>query len=305
MKIFNTFNIPQKYKKSVIAVGNFDGIHLGHKKVLYHAKKVSKIKKIKFGILTFEPIPVMFFNRNIKNHRINSLEQKKKQLLKIANFIILKKFDKTFSKLSHDYFVKKIINEKIDAKYIFVSKNFRYGRNRLGNVKNLKKLEKNFNYKTVITKPLKKKNKTISSSKIRKFLRQGKIKEANLFLGKKWSVTGKVEKGDQRGRKLGFPTCNLDLKDYVIPKFGVYAVDVMLNNTNLKKGIANVGIRPTFKGKKLLLEVHIFGIKKNLYGKHIIVQFKRFIRSEKKFKNFNDLKKQIKLDIINSKKKNV
>ena len=124
----------------------------------------------------------------------------------------------------------------------------------------------------------------------------GKIKKANKLLGRKWEVIGKVTRGYRRGRKIGFPTCNLNLDNYIIPKCGVYAVNVRINKI-LKKGIANIGYRPTFEGKKLLLEVNIFNLKKNLYDKKINVIFNKFIRPEKKFKNILQLKNQIKKDI--------
>jgi len=123
----------------------------------------------------------------------------------------------------------------------------------------------------------------------------------NKLLGRKWNVEGKVIKGKKRGRKIGFPTCNIKLNDYVIPKLGVYAVKVKSESFN-KNGVANIGYRPTFNGQGLLLETNIFGINKNLYNKVINVSFKKFIRSEKKFKNFDYLKKQIKLDIKQAKK---
>ena len=123
----------------------------------------------------------------------------------------------------------------------------------------------------------------------------------NKLLNRKWSIEGKVIKGEKRGRKIGFPTCNLRLNNYVIPKLGVYAVNVKTSNLS-KNGIANIGYRPTFKGQSLLLETNIFGINKNLYNKIITVCFKKFIRPEKKFKNFEDLKKQIKLDIKQARK---
>ena len=181
-----------------------------------------------------------------------------------------------------------------------MSKNFKFGNKREGDVSKLKKFEKKFFYKTIITPPLKKKKKTISSTIIRKLLKNGKIKKANYLLNRKWEIIGKVIKGSQRGRKIGFPTCNILLKKYIIPKFGVYAVNVKINNIS-KKGIANIGYRPTFNGKKLLLEVNIFGIKKNLYNKNINVIFNKFIRPEKKFNNIIELKNQIKKDIKQAK----
>ena len=301
MKLFKSTSISNNYKNSVIAIGNFDGIHIGHKKVLNAAYKKAKKMKKKFGLLTFEPVPVMFFNKKILNHRLDTLPQKISSLKKEKlDFIIIQKFNKKFSKLSYKDFIRKILFKKIKCKYLYVSKNFKFGKKREGDVAKLKKFEKRFSYKTIITSPLKKKKKTISSTIIRKLLQYGKIKKANYLLNRKWEIIGKVIKGSQRGRKIGFPTCNILLKQYVIPKFGVYAVNVKINNIT-KKGIANVGYRPTFNGKKLLLEVNIFGIKKNLYNKNLNVVFNKFIRPEKKFNNILELKNQIKRDIKQAK----
>ena len=297
MKIFKNTSVTQNYKDSVLAIGNFDGVHVGHKKVLNAAyKKAKKIKK-KFGLLTFEPVPVMFFNKKIINHRLDTLPQKISNLKnKKLDFVIIQKFNRRFSKLSYQDFIYKVLYKEIKCKYLYVSKNFKFGNKREGNVSKLKKFEKKLFYKTIITPPLTKKKKTISSTIIRKLLKRGEIKKANYLLNRKWEVIGKVVKGSQRGRKIGFPTCNILLKKYVIPKFGVYAVNVKIDRL-LKKGIANVSYRPTFNGKKLLLEVNIFGIKKNLYNKNINVIFNKFIRPEKKFKNIIELKDQIKKDI--------
>jgi len=302
MKIYNNLKINHKHKNSVVAIGNFDGLHMGHKKVLTQAKEKAKKSKLQFGLITFEPMPVMFFNSKIKNHRINSIKQKEEQLKKLGlDFIIILKFDKLFSSLSAEQFIKKIIFSKIKSKYLYVSKNFKFGKKRKGNINTLKKFQDIFGFKTIITNPLKNLKKTISSSLIRKSISLGKIKEANKFLNRKWCVIGKVIKGEKRGRKIGFPTCNLKLSNYTIPKLGVYSVAVETNSFT-KRGIANIGYRPTFNGQNLLLEVNIFGINKNLYNKEIRVNFINFIRSEKKFKGLEQLKKQIKIDIIKAKK---
>ncbi len=301
MKIFKSTSISNNYKNSVIAIGNFDGIHIGHKKVLNAAYKKAKKTKKKFGLLTFEPVPVMFFNKKILNHRLDTLDQKISNLKKEKlDFVIIQKFNKKFSKLSYKDFIYKILYKKIKCKYLYVSKNFKFGNKREGNISKLKKLEKKFLYKTIITPPLMKKKKTISSTIIRKLLKNGEIKKANYLLSRNWEIVGKVIKGSQRGRKIGFPTCNILLKKYIIPRFGVYAVNVKINNI-FKKGIANIGYRPTFNGKKLLLEVNIFGIKKNLYNKNINVVFNKFIRPEKKFNNIIELKNQIRKDIKQAK----
>ena len=301
MKIYRNTNLKNKHSKGVLAIGNFDGIHLGHQKVIRDAKQQANKNKLPFGIMTFEPMPVMFFNKKIKNHRINSLDQKINQFKKLKlDFLIIRKFNKKFSKLTAEKFIEKIIFKKTKCKYLYVSNNFRFGFKRKGNIRTLKKFGKKLNYRNLIIKPLKKKNNVISSTLIRKKIREGKINEANKLLNRNWSVDGKVIKGKKRGRKIGFPTCNLKMGNYVIPRFGVYAVKVKTSDFN-KNGVANVGYRPTFNGQSLLLETNIFGINKNLYNKVISVSFKKFIRPEKKFKNFEYLKKQIKFDIKKAK----
>ena len=301
MKIYKNANLNKKHHKGVIAIGNFDGIHLGHQKVINEARKKAKSKKLPFGIITFEPVPVMYFNSKIKNHRINSLEQKKIQLKKLKlDFLIIIKFNKIFSSLTAEKFIKEIIYNKTKCSFLYVSKNFKFGYKRRGNIQTLKKYEKQYNFKSLITRPYKKNKKIISSTLIREKIINGKIREANTLLNREWNIKGKVIKGRQLGRKIGFPTCNLQLNDYIVPRNGVYAVKVKGSNFN-KKGIANVGFRPTFNGKKLLLETNIFGIDKNLYNKEIDISFKKFIRQEKKFKNLEHLKKQIKIDIKKAK----
>ena len=302
MKIYKNPNLNSEHCNGVIAIGNFDGLHLGHQKVINEAKRKANKNRLPFGIMTFEPVPAMFFNKKIKNHRINSLEQKKTQLKKFKlDFLIIIKFNKKFSSQSAEKFIKKIIFQKTKCKYLYVSKNFKFGFKRLGNILTLKKFEKKYDFKNIVTLPFKKGDKMVSSTFIRKKIRSGKIEEVNKLLGRRWCVIGKVIRGQRRGRKIGFPTCNLKLNDYVLPKFGVYAVKVQSNNF-FKNGIANVGYRPTFNGQNLLLETNIFGINKNLYNKEITISFKKFIRPEKKFKNLKYLKKQIQLDIKQAKK---
>ncbi len=301
MKIYRNTNLKNEHCRGVLAIGNFDGIHLGHQKVIKDAKQKASKNKLPVGIMTFEPMPVMFFNKKIKNHRINSLDQKINQFKKLKlDFLIIRKFNKKFSRLTAEKFIEKIIFKKTKCKYLYVSNNFRFGFKRKGNIRILKKFGKKFNYKNLIIEPLKKKNNVISSTLIRKKIREGKIREANKLLNRNWSVDGKVIKGKKRGRKIGFPTCNLKMGNYVIPRFGVYAVKVKTSDF-YKNGVANVGYRPTFNGQSLLLETNIFGINKNLYNKVISVSFKKFIRPEKKFKNFEYLKKQIKFDIKKAK----
>jgi len=302
MKIYNNLKIKKIHKNSVIAIGNFDGLHLGHQKVLNQAKLKAKKENLKFGVITFEPIPSMFFNKNIKHHRINSIEQKIYYLKKIKlDFLIIVKFNILFSNISAENFIEKILTNKLQSKYIFISRNFKFGKKRLGDINTLERFKKKYSYKIIITTPYQKNKKIISSTLIRKNITKGNFDSVRKFLGRSWAIKGEVIRGEKRGRKIGFPTCNIKWASYALPKLGVYGVIVETKEFK-KKGIANIGYRPTFNGKTLLLEVNIFGINKNLYKKTIKVNFIKFIRAEKKFKNISDLKNQIKKDIIAAQK---
>ena len=303
-KLYKNFNIDRRHKNSIVLIGNFDGVHLGHQKLFSLAKNYKKKHSLNIGVITFEPMPKMFFNHELKNFRISSLNQKIDHLKDLkVDFVITKKFDKKFSKTKSTNFIKKILGEKIRPKFIFVSNNFRFGNKREGNVNQLIKFESLCNFKVVKPKPLLINKRIASSSLIRNFLQRGKLEKANKFLNRRWSIFGKVQKGRQLGKKIGFPTANIDIKDYVLACPGVYAVRAKkFKNGNYFKGIANLGYRPTFNGKKILLEVHLFNFSENLYNKYLTVEFKKFIRKERKFKNVDQLKEQIKKDLLKAKK---
>ena len=304
IKLYNNFKIKNYHKNSIILIGNFDGLHLGHQKLFKLAKKYKKKYSCKIGVMTFEPMPKMYFNKNLKNFRISNFQQKINLLKKLnVDFVITKKFNYTFSKTKSLIFIKKVIGKELKPRFIFVSNNFRFGNKREGNVKELIKYESLLKYKTVKPQPLLLKNKVISSSLIRRYLQNGKLNNANELLKRNWSIEGKVQRGRQLGKKIGFPTANIDIKDYVLARPGVYLVKVQKKKgLNFIKGIANLGFRPTFNGKKILLEVHLFNFSENLYNKYLKIEFIKFIRPEKKFKNVDQLKKQINIDLLIAKK---
>ena len=304
MKIFKSANILKNYRESALAIGNFDGVHQGHQKVFRETKRIAKKNKVKFGILTFTPLPVMFFNKKIKNYRLASEAQKIDFLKKNkVDFIININFNKKFSKINALDFIKNTIYKKINPKLLAVSSNFRFGRNRVGDVALLKRFSKKYNYKLLNIKPYKINNKTISSTKIRKYLKSGNIYLANKLLSRTWFIEGVVMKGKKLGRKLGFRTCNINIKNYIIPKHGIYSVKVMIGNKkNAYGGAAYMGARPTFDGQKVFLETNIFNIKKNLYKKKLRIYFLKFIRGDQKFKDSKELIKQMNNDVILAKK---
>jgi len=304
MKIFNTSTISKNYKGSAIAIGNFDGIHQGHQKIFNEAKKFAKKNKIKFGVLTFTPLPVMFFNKKITNHRLISEDQKLKIFKKYKiDFLINVKFNKTFSKINAIKFIKNIIHNKLNPRLIFVSNNFKFGHQRKGDVNMLKKFGKKYNFELIKTSPFKHKGKIISSTKIRKYLQNGNLDLANKLLSRTWFIDGRVKKGKQLGRKLGYRTCNIFIKNYILPKRGIYAVKVLVGNKKkIYNGIAYLGSRPTFGGKEIFLETNIFDIKKNLYNKKLRIFFLKFIRGDEKFDNSSKLIRQMNKDVIIAKK---
>ncbi len=296
LRIYKNFNLSKKDKGAIILIGNFDGLHKGHQKLFNKAKGFKKKFKLKIGVITFDPIPKMFF-KQLNNYRLSNFDQKIQLLKKnYVDFIVNQKFNIRFSKISCHDFIKKILFNKIKPKYIFVSDNFRFGHKRAGDIKLLKSLEKDYDYKIINPSPLKSKKFIISSTLIRKNLEMGNLKKVKKFLGRNWCIEGKVEKGRQLGKKIGFPTCNIDIKNYKIPKIGVYAVKISSKNKKKLRGIANIGYRPTFNQKKLVLEVNIFNFSGNLYNKNLSIEFIEFIRGEKKFNGVLKLKKQIKID---------
>ena len=304
MKLYKNFDISKNHKRSIILIGNFDGVHVGHQKLFKLANSYKKKFNLNIGVLTFEPIPKMFFNDNLKNFRISNINQKNRILKSLGvDFVVTQRFDKKFSKIKSDFFIKEILSQKLKAKYIFVSNNFRFGNKREGDVNQLIKNEKIYDYKIIKPKPLILSQKVISSTYIRSLLEKGNLKKTNKLLGRNWSIEGIVQRGREQGKKIGFPTCNIDIKDYVIAIPGVYAVKVKRKNSNKSlKAIANLGYRPTFNQKKILLEAHIFNFNGNLYNKYLSIEFIKFIRKEKKFKNVNQLRKQIQSDLKTAKR---
>jgi len=304
IKIYNNFKINIKDKNSVILIGNFDGLHSGHQKLFKQANKFKKKLNLKLGVITFDPIPKMFFDKKIKNYRISNFDQKVSYFEKFGvDFLINKNFNKRFSKITYNKFIENILYKRLKAKYIFVSNNFRFGYKREGNVKLLKSYERKCKFKLINPKPLKIKKKIISSTLIRKLIQKGDLSIANQILKRKWSIEGIVEKGRMMGKKIGFPTCNIDIENYIIAKLGVYAVKVKIKNRRkIYNGIANLGYRPTFNQKKILLEVNLFNFSGNLYNKKLSVEFLKFIRGEKKFTGVDELRNQIKKDLFIAKK---
>ena len=298
MKILNGYSKIIK-ENTVITIGNFDGIHKGHQKILKNIVKISKKNNLKSVVITFKPHPNEYFKKNYKPFKLTNEKTKIEEIRKLGiDYLILINFNKSLNLLSPENFVKKIINFK--PKFIVVGYNFHFGYKRQGDISLLKKLSKKYLYNLKVINPVIGKSKKIfNSTYIRKQLELGKYDVAKEMLGRNWMIEGKIIKGSGRGKVLGYPTANFVLNDYVIPMKGVYVTKSYLENNKKKKyfGVDNIGVRPTFIGKKIFFENHFFNLKSSVYGKKLCVELLAFLRKEKKFDNIKKLKKQIENDI--------
>ena len=298
---FDQINIDEKL---CLTIGNFDGIHKGHREIIKNLIQQTKTSNLKSAILSFTPHPKIYFNKQ-KNFMINS-QSKKQEILKDLglDYLIDLHFNDKFTQLSHNEFEDKILLEKLNSKRILIGKDFQYGNQRKGNIDTLKIFcEKNKIELEEIGLILNDHNSNkISSSAIRENLKSGKFELANKDLERNFSVAGKVIKGDQRGRTIGIPTANLEypLNTITIP-YGVYAVETLIEG-NTYFGIVNFGIRPTFNKDKPIVEAYLFDFDNDIYGKNIEILFHKQIRQEKKFNDIKELLNQINKDIAEAKK---
>ena len=296
--IRDLINAKKFTKLSTIIIGNFDGVHLGHQEII---KKCSEIAlSNKFGILTFDPHPREYFKRDKIPFKLTSKEQKYKMIKRLnVNFLIELKFDKNIEILSPEQFVKKILFEKLGVNQIIVGNDFCFGHKRSGDVNFLKNLGEKYNI-NVFSFDLKKFAKDkISSTVIRNALLNGELGIANKMLGYFHKIYGLVVHGDKIGRNLGFPTINLELKNVIVPKYGIYSCIIKVLSSDFQdiyKGVASIGIKPTFGKNEANCEVHIFNFSKSIYNKKVIVSLVKFQRDEIKYESIEKLKLQMKKD---------
>ena len=291
MKIIRNSNLEQL--PCVVTIGNFDGVHLGHQALLAEVKKRAHDLKLESAVITFEPNPKDYFSQNKPQTRISSLREKIELFneIKIDRVHIIK-FNQEFSKVTANEFISVLIKQ-LKVKEIVVGEDFCFGRGREGGIKQLSASSMKLNIKNKILMD----GKRISSTLIRNLLANDKLDEANKYIGRPYSISGKVVHGEKRGRKIGFPTANIHMRHNRPPLKGVFAVKFQKHF-----GVANLGIRPSIKGeKKLQLEVHLLNFSSDLYGQHVSVIFLKKLRDEKKFKSLDELKEQIKLDVIKAK----
>ncbi len=287
-------------ENTVITIGNFDGVHIGHQKIFDFVKRKAKEIGGKSVVVTFTPHPIKVLFKDHPLKLITTCEDKIKLIDNCGvDILILIPFTLEFAQIEAEDFVKNILFEKLHAKWVVVGYDYRFGKARKGDRELLKKLGTKYDFKVKVLKAYKKKGKILSSTAVREALREGDIREANLFLGRAYHIDGEVIKGAGRGSSiLGYPTANILPKQEIIPKEGVYAVKVTIPHL-LKtfKGVANIGKNPTFGNKNLSYEVHILDFYDNLLSREIRVHFISRLRDEKKFSSPQELKEGIARDI--------
>jgi riboflavin kinase / FMN adenylyltransferase len=299
MKVYKDSSEFIKEKNAVVTVGSFDGLHIGHFKIINELKKIGREINGHSVLLTFEPHPRQVIWHDADFKILTSFEEKKTILENSGiDHLVVQNFTRAFSQMTSDEFIKKILVDILGVSHIVVGHDHKFGKDRLGDTDKLKELGKKFGFDVISVPAEKIGGEIIGSTAIRSALADGNIDKANLFFGRNYSFCGIVVKGSQRGRTLGFPTANIKLDDpaKAIPKRGVYAVTCTCEGQRLK-GIMNIGMRPTFEDKtELIIEVHLFNFNKDIYGENLSVDFIKRLRDEKKFVSKDELIHQIELD---------
>ena len=290
-----------KATNPVVTIGTFDGVHLGHQKVITRLKEIAKKHNGENVIFTFYPHPRLVTSASETNLRLlTTLEEKSALFEKFGiDHLIVYPFNKAFSELTYTEFVKQILVEKINTRCLVVGYDHKFGKNREGGFEYLKKCAEKFNFEVEKLDVLSVDEENVSSTKIREALQSGDIKKANYYFGYNFTLCGTVVSGKQMGRKLGFPTANIETSDKhkIIPGYGVYAVKVILNNKHYN-GMLNIGTRPTFNknADNRSIEVNIFDFADDIYEQEITLVFIDKIRDEQKFEGVEMLVKQLKKD---------
>jgi riboflavin kinase/FMN adenylyltransferase len=277
-------------------IGNFDGVHTGHKRILSAVKETAGKKGLSSCVITFHPHP----QKVLQNIEIPLLMPIRERLRLLENegidFVACYTFTKDMSKITAKDFISEILIGKLKVKHLIIGPDFSFGRKREGNADLLKAMGKAYDFETSVVGPVFIDNEVVSSSAIRNFLREGDAKKAARFLGYFYYIEGQVTEGEKRGRQIGYPTANLDTDWDILPKTGVYATRAYIDGNKLDS-ITNIGYRPTFGSHKLLIETHIFDFNSDIYGKRLRLEFIERIRDEKRFESVDALASEIRKDV--------
>ena len=303
MRLFRTHqNLPADVRGSAVAVGNFDGVHLGHQAVIGEAGRIARASGIPWAVMTFEPHPRTVFAPEVASFRLTPFPVKARLIEALGpEVLFVISFDSALSRVSARSFVEEVLVHGLGASHVICGHDFAFGQGRKGTPELLLWLGDEFGFGfTCVQEVRDAGGEGYSSTRIREYLRRGEPTLAARLLGRPFEIEGEVVSGDQRGRTIGFPTANVRLDGYVIPAHGVYAVRVGFEEDGSVRwydGIANLGLRPTFAGSEVLLETHVFDFEGDIYGRTVRVALAEFIRPEKKFDGVEALRAQIEEDV--------
>lgn len=292
------YNIQAQHRDCVLTIGNFDGVHLGHQRVLETLKLRAAHDGRPTVVMIFEPQPQEFFQAQQAPARLMSLREKYQALRQFGiDYVLCIPFHARFAHLSAKQFIDHLLIEKLRIRHLIVGDDFRFGRDREGDMRALTAASAAYGFRIEDTATLQIDQQRVSSSAIRGLLQQGQLQAAEALLGHPWVVSGRVHYGQQLGRSLGFPTANIGIHQRIMPVSGVFAVTLKNQHHQLYYGVANVGLRPTVQGVGQHLEVHIFDFEQSIYGQRIEVNMIKKLRDEQQFESLSLLKQQISLDV--------
>ena len=298
MKIYTNLSNYTSKTKTFVTIGTFDGVHIGHQKVLSNLINSAKKDNATAVLLTFFPHPRMVLQKDANIKLINTIDERIKLLEKTGlETLVIHEFTKDFAEKTALDFVKNVLVDDLKISKLIIGYDHRFGKNREGNFEQLSAFGKTFGFEVSKIPQQEIDHITISSTKIRKAIELGNIEEANRYLGYDFMLTGEIVKGNNLGEKIGFPTANLEIKESykLLPKTGSYIVKSELENETVY-GMMNIGFNPTVKGKKQTIEIHFFNFSKDLYGQIIQIDVLKFLRDEQKFDSVEDLKNQLEKD---------
>jgi riboflavin kinase/FMN adenylyltransferase len=303
MRIFRHYDdVPDEFKGGVLAIGNFDGVHRGHQALLAETRRLAGERHAIFGVLAFEPHPQEYFRPGAECFRLTPFRTKARLIAaQGADAMFALIFDRTMAETTAQDFVLDVLIEGVGASGVVVGSDFQFGKGRAGNTSVLSYMGEMEGLGVTVFSPVEdERHGKISSSRIRKALKEGRPREAADLLGHYWTIESRVEHGNGRGREIGFPTANMRIDGYLAPAFGVYAVRATIMEDDKPAGrfdgVANLGIRPMFESPVPLLETWLFGYSGELYGRHLAVELVEYLRPEAKFDSLDALKRQIEAD---------
>ncbi len=293
-------NLRDQQQPCVATIGNFDGVHLGHQRIIKRLIEKGKSLGLPASVITFEPQPLEFFSSAEAPPRLTRLREKYCELAKLElDRVIILPFNQPFAQLSPEAFVHELLVDKLHVKHLVVGDDFRFGKKRAGTFAYLQQAAKQYQFEVANTETVFHDDERISSSRIRQLLKDNQLDAASQLLGRPYTICGRVAHGDKRGRTINFPTANVHLNRIRSPLNGVYAVQFETEDGNIYPGVANLGRRPTVSGSlDTRLEVHLLDFSGDLYGQQSTTTFLKHIRDERKFDSFDALKNQIQLDTV-------